>query len=351
VCTAALLAAGFTAAQETPAPPKLAASRVSERVYAVLQPAGLRFDDCNSSVVILEDGVLVVDTQNSLAGARAVIAEVRKITPKPVKYVVNTHWHGDHVQGNAAYRAAFPGVMFIAHSRTREDIEKRAIPDLRKEQQELPGQIEAAEKQLASGLRRDGEPMTDEQKRIQRNRIDRARLRLPGLMEVKDIPLPDVTFDENLTLHDGPREIRLLHLAGHTDGDVAIFLPQEKVLLTGDLLDDMPYTGHGSPAALVKTLRSMAALEWEAMIPGHGSVRRGKEHLELVAATFDSLVQQVDAAAKSGKSLEETRKSVRLDAFREKLTAGDDLALRHWNGFIPAAIERAFEQAGGKKSP
>jgi glyoxylase-like metal-dependent hydrolase (beta-lactamase superfamily II) len=324
--------------------------KVSERVYAVTQPAGLRFDDSNAGIVLLDDGVLVVDTQNSPTVARAVIAEIRKLTPKPVRYVLNSHWHGDHVQGNSAYREAFPGAIFLAHQRTREDIEKRALPDLRKEQAELPGQIEAAEKQLASGLRRDGQPMTDEQKRVQRNRIDRAKLRLLGVLEVKDIPLPVLTFDSGITIHDGAREIRLLNFPGHTDGDVAVFLPQERVLLTGDLLDDLPYTGHGSPAALVKTLRSLAALEWDAMVPGHGSVRRGKDHLELVAATFESLVAQVQKAAADGASLEDARKRIKLESFQEKLCAGDDLALRHWNGFIPAAIERAWQEATGKKN-
>jgi glyoxylase-like metal-dependent hydrolase (beta-lactamase superfamily II) len=352
LCATALALAALVAvagAQQEAAPPKLEIRKITERVYAALQPAGLRFDDCNATIVLLEDGVLVADTHGSLAVARQVIAEIRKLTPRPVRYVVNTHWHGDHVQGNSAYRQAFPKAIFIAQRRTREDIEKRALPELREEQKNLPGQIEAAEKQLGSGVLRNGQPMSDEQKRIQRNRIDRAQGRLPGLLEVKDISLPELTFENTLTIYDGAREVRLLHFPGHTDGDVALLLPAERVLVTGDLLDDLPYTGHGSPGALVTTLRAMAALDWDVMIPGHGSVRRGKEHLELVAAAFDSLVKQVQEAAKQGASLEDTRKRVQLDAFREKLAAGDDLALRHWNGFIPAAIDKAWQEATGKK--
>jgi cyclase len=346
-----LLCAGAFAAQ---APKReLRVVPVADGVYAVLQPADLRFDDSNSAVIVTSEGVLVVDTQDSPATARLVIAEIRKLTSQPVRWVVNTHWHGDHVNGNRAYREAFSGVEFLAHVHAREDVEARAIPELKGELENLPGEIDAAEKQLAGGIRRDGQPFTDEQKIVQRSRIDRARIRLEGLRQVGEVVPPDVVFEGSVTLHRG-REIRLLHFAGHTRGDLVVYLPREKVLITGDLLDDMPFTGHGSPAGLVKTLRALDGLEFDAVIPGHGRVRRGaeaREHLRAVAETFDSLATQVRQCVGQGLSLEDTRKKVDVSAFRERVTGGDPLTVRHWNGFIPEGIARAFEEAGGKVPP
>ena len=346
----AFLLAALVGGAAAPSQQQFTVQPVAPGVYAVLQPAGSRFDDSNAAVIVNADHVIVVDTQLSPGRARAVLAEIRKLTDRPVRYVINTHWHGDHVQGNMAYHQAFPDAVFIAHRATRADIVKRTIPDHREQLEQLPGQIEAAEKQLASGLRRDGQPLTAEQKQILANRIERVKASLAGLREVTGFVLPEVTFQESLTLYSGERSVRLFHRLGHTQGDAVVFLPQEKVLITGDLLDDMPFTGHGSPAELVKTLRAFEQLDFEVMIPGHGSVRRGKEHLRAVADTFASLVEQVQAAAREGLSLEDTRKKVNLDAFRDKVTGGDDLAVRHWNGFIPAAIERAYQEATGQEA-
>ncbi len=328
------------------AQPKIEIKKVADGVYAALQPAAQRFEDSNSTIILLDDGVVVVDTQESPATSRAIIAEIRKVTDKPVRYVVNTHWHGDHVQGNQAYREAFgPGVEFIAHRTTREDIEKRAISELKEQIGNLPQQIEQSEKQLAAGVGRDGKPLTDDQKQQLRGRIERYKLYLAWRRDVTEWVLPTAVFDDTLTLHRGGRTIQLMHFAGHTRGDVVVYLPGDKVLITGDLLDDLPYAGDGSPAALIKTLHSLEHLDFVTMIPGHGAVRQGKEHLGLIVSLFESLVAQVESAARAGLSLEDTLKKVDIDSFRDRVTGGDEVARRYWNFFMGEAVKRAYQEA------
>jgi cyclase len=338
-----LFAAHAVAAQE-----KTEIRKVAEAIYVALPPAALRFDDATSTIILLDEGVLVVDTQTSPVTSRAIIAEIRKLTPKQVRYLVNTHWHGDHVQGNAAYRDAFPGVLFIAHANTRRDIEARAIPSWKEDVQGIPAQLQKAEENLAKGLGIRGQQLSAEEQRLQRGRIERGRAQLARLQEVKEFVLPTLTFEDSLTLIRGGREIRMMHFLGHTQGDVALYLPAEKILISGDLLDDLPYTGHGSPAALVNTLKEFAKLDIAWIIPGHGTPKQGREHLDKVLALFESLVAQVNDAARAGLSLEDTRKKVALEKFRAYFTP-DDVAGRYWNGFIPAAIERAYNEATGKK--
>jgi glyoxylase-like metal-dependent hydrolase (beta-lactamase superfamily II) len=334
-----LLAAALGAGEET----AIEIRAVAPGVYAALQPEAGRFDDANSAIIVTGEGVVVVDTQTAPAGARAVLARVRALSDEPVETVVLTHWHSDHVAGSSVYRDAFPGVRLLAHRNTREDIVARAIPDHREELETLPGRLEAAEQQLVTGLRRDGGELTDEQRQQLREAIDRRRAHLERVREV-ELVLPDAVFDERLTLYRGDTEIRLMHFPGHTRGDVVVFLPRERVLISGDLLDDLPYTGHGSPAALVETLRHLERLEFDHVIPGHGRVREGKAHLRRVAELFEALVEQVAAARVAGRSLEETRAQLDVSAFREYFVT-DAAAERYWDFFIPEAIGRAWEEA------
>lgn len=326
------------------AEPELELREVAPGVYAVLQPTEGRFDDSNSAIVVTGSGVVVVDTQVAPDGARAVLARVREISDLPVDTVILTHWHSDHVGGSSVYREAFPGVRLLAQRHTREDIAARAIPDHREELETLPGRLEGAEQQLVTGKRRDGGDLTDEQRRQLRAAIDRRRAYLERIRDVEFV-LPDEVFEEHFTLYRGDTEIRLLHFPGHTRGDVVAFLPRQRVLISGDLLDDMPYTGHGSPAALVATLRELASLDFDYVIPGHGRVREGRAHLEKVTGLFESIVDQATAAREAGRTLEEAKEQVDVSAFREYFVT-DAASERYWGFFIPEAIGRAFEEAG-----
>jgi len=326
--------------------PQLTVHRVAEGVYAVTHAAERRFDDSTATVILLDDGVLVVDAQNAPGTARAVIAEIRKLTDKPVRYLVDTHWHGDHVQGNRAYREAFPGVQILAHRNTREDMVKRGIPALKEDLETIPKNIARWQLMVDTGKQPNGQPVTDAQKEQLRGRIERTQANLAQLQSVGEIVLPDATFADTLTIFRSAGEIRLLHFLGHTRGDVVVYLPKQGVLVTGDLLDDLPFTGHGSPAALVETLDALEKLDWQVMIPGHGGPRQGKDHLHQVRALFASVVQQATESAKAGLSEEAAVEKANLDSF-EKYFVTDDVSRRYWGFFMVEAIKRAYQQAKG----
>ncbi|HEX2205969.1 MAG TPA: MBL fold metallo-hydrolase, partial [Longimicrobium sp.] len=116
----ALLPIALSAPSSPPDPAGFDVERVADGVYAVVrrEPAGLWFE-ANNAFVVGDDGVVVVDANFSVAATREVIAAIRRVTPKPVRYVVNTHWHDDHITGNRAYRDAFPGVEFVGHATAR----------------------------------------------------------------------------------------------------------------------------------------------------------------------------------------------------------------------------------------
>ena len=325
---------------------------LAEGIYAAVAKPMVPVN--NAVVIINSDDVLIVDTHASPASARALVAQIKTLTDKPVRYVVNTHWHTDHILGNRAYFEAFPaGVEFISHHTTREDIQTLALKQVPVTLEFLTRFIATAEKQLVSGLDEHDRPLTEEQKLRLQAYIETHKPSLEELREIQFI-LPTLTFERSLVLHRDGRPIHILYFfKGHTRGDVVVYLPREKVVVTGDLLTTPQlYVGSTSyPAQWVKSLRALALLDFEHVVPGHGRVHQGKDYLRLITQMLEALVEQVRAAIEQGLSLEDTRKRVELGAVRARLTGGDpkkkewfDQALAFQNN----AVQRAYEELSGK---
>jgi cyclase len=345
----AILAVSILASFAPAAAAQVDYKQVAPGVYAALQPFAKRFNDSSSTIIIGEDSVIVVDSQTTLTATRGVIAQIRKLTDKPVRFVINTHWHGDHVQGNQEYRAAFPGVQFIAQANTREDMSQRTSAELKEQVEKLPAQIEQYKQMRDTGNLPSGKPLTEDQKKLVQMRYEVFSSQLPDLQKTH-IVLSDITFEQSMVLWQGTRELRLMHYAGHTRGDLVVYLPAEKILITGDLLDDMPYTGDGSPAGLIATLHDLDKLDFASVIPGHGPVEQGHDHLRLVTQLFESIVTQVQAAVTAGLSLEDTKKKVDLEKFRLALTGGEEHGNRAFDGFIRGdAVEKAYQELTAAK--
>jgi len=328
---------------------------VAAGVYAALgrRDAPMRIG-CNAVIIVNQGDILIVDTHMTPAAAHALQAQLKSLSDKPVRYVINTHWHSDHVQGNQAYFTPFPGtVEIISHQSTREDILKKVIPSAQESLQRLPGQIAQLEEQLSRGRDAQGNPLSETEKQRLQMQIAQSKSYLEELRQMQ-ITLPTVTFERRLVLHksspQGEREIHLLFFGkAHTCGDVVVYLPKEKVVITGDLLTSgLPFPRDSYPAAWVEALKALAELDFEYLIPGHGPVQQGKEHLQLVTAIFESLVTQVRAAVSRGLSLEETKKSVSLEAFRQRITGGQKQMDSVFDQRIAQTIERAYLELTGK---
>jgi glyoxylase-like metal-dependent hydrolase (beta-lactamase superfamily II) len=320
---------------------------VADDVYAALKPEPLRFNDSNSLVIVNERDVVVVDAQAGTADVEKLIAEIDRRIGKPVRFVVNTHWHGDHTQGNAAYLDAYPRVDFIGHRTLSEDVPNRAGQAIDEQIQAYVDAIARAEEMVSSGVGPDGEPLGAEDAEALPGRIERARVTVESLRTTRFVS-PTVLVESGLTIYRGDREIRILHFRGHTRGDLVVHLPRERVLAAGDLLDDLPYGGHGYPAEWIESLRAIRELEFDTLVPGHGRVRRGREHFDRVLAMFEAIVAGAREAAAEGLSLERARERIDLSAHRDELVGEDEIAGRAFDEFVPATIERAYLEARGE---
>lgn len=345
----ALVCATFAAAQNGPRlETKLDVHEVADGVWAILQPEAQRFNDSNSIVIDLGQELLLVDAQADGSHVQEIITWLRDALGKPVRYLVNTHWHGDHVQGNALYRQAYGnGLLIIGHESLRDDVPGRAAPahvDQVKRYQEA---ITLATARFMQGVDREGNALDAAgAAKLEQDIID-TKKHLEGLRHASFLA-PDVTFRERLDLHRGGRTVELHHFRAHTRGDTVLYLPKEKILVTGDLLDALPYGGHGYPGAWIETLETLESFDFETMIPGHGRVFQGKEQLREILALVRSIVAQTKEAVAAGKSLEETQEAVDLSRFRESLAGDDAVAQRNFDHFMPETIARAWKEAKGE---
>jgi len=213
---------------------------VADGVYAAIAKPAYK-PNCNAAIVILDDSVLVVDTHSKPSAARGLIAQIKALTDKPVKYVVNTHFHWDHYQGNQAYPSSWPaGLEIFSSEGTRESIEERGIPRVRRELVTMPQEIQKLRGQL--------EKASDAK---QRDELQSNLRQAEDLAELKSmqVTLPTMTFDHSLILHRKSRTVEVLWLGkAHTDGDVFVYLPKERVIVTGDALHGWtPYMGDSYP--------------------------------------------------------------------------------------------------------
>jgi glyoxylase-like metal-dependent hydrolase (beta-lactamase superfamily II) len=300
--------------------------------------------DGNSIVVVNDEDVFVVDTHINPAAARAVIARIREMTDKPVSHVINTHWHDDHTNGNHAFRQAYPEARIVAHRATVSSLqgEWQAMEDQRREvyesvrDEDLMAAAEAVEPedpQRAIGIR------------LFAAYRDALLPELPGL----ELVYPDVVFDEGMTFQREGRRIELRWMGrGNTDGDMVVWLPDDAVLITGDMLvAPIPYAFDSPMVDWMATLGRVAELPAAVVIPGHGSPQRDGTYLRRVIGLLERTVEGVRQAHAEGVAYEALAEAVDLIAHERQFTGGDPARLYAWRSyFLEPGLKSAWASLG-----
>jgi glyoxylase-like metal-dependent hydrolase (beta-lactamase superfamily II) len=218
----------------------------------------------SSSLFIVNDNdVFLVDTNITPEATRRLVNDIKTITDKPIRYVVNTHWHYDHADGNQVFG---PEVQIIGHQNERTEILGGVLKNrIAQEFQTVGMQID--------NLRKQASTETDAAKKKQAD--DRATYLATYLDQLKEtVPTPpNLTFEDHMTIFRGDREIRLLYLGrGHSDTDIMVYLPKEKIICTGDFFEG-PGTGalnFGFHDEWANNLEKLKAIDWDIDVPGHG---------------------------------------------------------------------------------
>ena len=308
---------------------------LGDGLYAAIrrEPAGL-LEHANSLVIVNDLDVVVVDSQMTPSATRELIRAISKITTRPVRYVVNTHWHDDHMFGNAAYAAAYPGVEFVSSADTRDDFETLGRDNRRQFVAALPGEMELLRRHLESGtalnwreLGSDGPPLDDATRRSLASSVEQAVQFLAEVSGTATVS-PSVTVDTQMVLVRGTREIRILCIGqGHTRNDVVVWLPKEGVLASGDVVSAItPMASATADLAIwARALDRLIALGPRTIVPGHGAVQSGDALLHRTKALLGAVLDRTTAAYRPGATLAEVRRDVQLDDLRRAWSAADPM--------------------------
>ncbi len=271
------------------------------------------FFGANLVVIVNDKDVLLVDTGTTPRSARALVADIKQLTDRPITTVVNTHWHYDHTDGNSIFA---PEVQIIATDYVRQQLATFDVlhnePFRTSTATAGPTLIASFQKQIAAE--------TDPAKKaaLQKKLADTQAAQKEfehDKTEIKPTP-PNVTYTNKLVLHRGAREIDLLFLGrGHTAGDTVVFLPREHIVCTGDLMESrIAYMGSAYFAEWLTTLDALKRLDFRVDLPGHGAPFTDKGLISEFQSFLRDLLVQAAKLRAQGVSADDAAKRVDMTA-------------------------------------
>jgi cyclase len=325
---------------------KVSMKQVADGVYLFnVTPYGDVGMSGNSVAIVSDDCVVVFDSTATPQTATTVLNEIRKVTDKPVRYLVNSHWHWDHWGGNEVFLDAFPELKIITHEKTLEQL-KTVEPKWNDQglKEGLPAYLKDFEQRIADAKSKH----TSETEIKNMEELLAADQNFLAQKTSLKKTYPNVTFSDSMDIHPTGREIQILHARAITVGDTYLYLPKEKILVTGDiLLSPFPFAiGGAYPADWIKTLQHFAELQPNLVIPGHGDVQN-VDFIKNNLAMFQSALEYVKEAKSKGLSLEQAQKSVALknDALGRKLGITDPDVLQEFKSyFLNVFVSRAYRE-------
>ncbi|MDF1530246.1 MAG: MBL fold metallo-hydrolase [Sedimenticola sp.] len=280
--------------------------KLAEGVYAYTAEG-----DPNTGIIIGDDCVMVIDTQATPDMAQDVIRRIREVTDKPIEYVVLSHYHAVRVMGASAYNPK----QIIASQATYDLIVERGQFDFDSEVGRFPRLFQGVES-------------------------------VPGLT------WPTLTFESSMTLWMGKRRVELMHVGrGHTKGDIVVWLPEEKILFSGDLVEfgATPYTGDAYLTDWPQTLANVRALGAEKLVPGRGDALTTPETVEAAISGTQDFLNQMFESVKKGRSEGKALNEIYTETYQVlKPKFGDWVIFEHC---LPFDITRAFDEAGDYPDP
>jgi len=284
--------------------------KIADGVYYATA-TGSMVTGSNNVVIIGARDVLVVDTGTSPAAARAFVEDLKLLTAKPVRFVVNTHFHYDHTDGNQVYAGK---ADIVAHDYVKEAIQNLNVlqrePFKTSQLTNVPNRIETLKKQIAEAKDAQAKDRLQQQLKV-------AQEGWEQLKEIKPTP-PNVTYSKKKVLDLGGREVQLLFLGrGHTNGDTVVFLPKEKIVCTGDLMESqIAYMGDAQFDEWITTLDALKKLDFETDLPGHGAPFKDKGLITAFQGYLRDLIKQASALRAQKVSAEDAAKKVDLTAYK-----------------------------------
>jgi cyclase len=340
LAVAALAGVAWIQAQTPARPLAHRFEKLADGVYAAL-PNGTVNVVSNSTVIINDTDVVIVDAHATPAAARALIDDVKTLTPKPVSYLIDTHYHWDHAHGNQAFVPI--GAQIIGHEYVRQMLLTNTLESrsYRSFVDPVPAQTENIRRQLAVETDPAKKPAIEQRLKVQEAYAD-------ALKEITPTP-PTMTYATRMSMFRGSREIQLLFLGrGHTGGDTVVYLPKEKIIATGDLVvGSLPfmYMGDGFVNEWPDTMEKILQIDFETIVPGHGDPFKDKDRIRKYQSYLRDLWKQAGDLKKQGLSSDDAAKRIDLTSHK------DDFPNLTAPGVDPRAMLRMYDVMDGRLTP
>jgi cyclase len=323
-------------------------TKLSEGVYEIEHRQG---GGGNTTVIIGDRQVFVVDTCFLPSAAWEDIAQIRQWTNKPVSFVLNTHFHNDHNFGNRIYMDAFPALTIVAEMETKKEMDRFGPGSLRREEKDSYGIQKILQKMLETGKTQDGSVLSEEDKKEVGEMLARRPAMIEELRKVT-FQSATLTFDHDFSIDIGNREVQVKFLGrGNTPGDAVAYLPNEKIIVAGDLVTHpLPHVFDGYPAEWSQTLQKLAQLDADTIVPGHGPILHDKTYIYLLRDLLQSAVDQMNeklrqTAPAMFQTVEDVKGGVDLSAFRQRFAGNDKELGAAFDDVAARLVKLVFDEA------
>lgn len=329
---AAAIAAAATLLPAAVAGAPVSAERIAEGVYFLAgEDIGDLYVDGNTVAILTADGFLVYDTGARPSRAKEMVANLKKISRAPVRYVINSEWHPDHCTGNAVFKKAYPGAEIVSTDATRDFIRATSHSMRNVLSDAVARQEEAAASPGAAG---DPDVLA-------------ANKAFIAEFTAAEIALPTLTYTGEMTLRLGSSEFRLLTLDGDARGIAAAYVSQLKILLAGDaVVYPLPYTPNSfAIGAWRRSLERIRELELDIIVPGHGPVMRNDDYVDLLIAFIARVEEGVAAALADGVKTADLATAIDLADIKARFIALDPANKEQFDDVARDLVRRAAQEA------
>ena len=315
-------------------------SKITNHVY-IAHPGHVKRINSTSTIIVGRNFLTVVESQTDVFMATALIRGIRqRISKLPIKYLIFSHFHLDHILGAEAFLRENPALIIIAHQNTAEHIALHGTDEQASWVSTIRQKSIEAE-QLAVSAK------TEQNRKYFIQASNELGAYYSDVQSSAIVP-PNLTFRDSLNLFDGGLQVQLAFLgAGHTSGDILVFIPGDKVLVTGDLVHDYePLFWDADPDSWVRVLEKLKQIDFEYFVGGHGDMHEGKEIVWAWQGYIRELITKTKAAIQEGLTLETFQKEITTETFPslqngygERIQKFRTGYMEYWTGSLIDAIK------------
>jgi len=335
-CTAANAGTdGFARVTETLTP----------RVHAVIRPVAINAPyEGNSIVIEQSDGLVVVDAGGAPPAGEAIVRQIKSFSAKPVKYLVYTHYHGDHNLGAGAFLKAWPDVVIVSTAATKASMTGKPMDYIKTYGKDYTGELayaktQAADTKLAPEIRAGWQQFLDVGDSI-----------VAGYSDLKAYPATR-TFTDRFDIPDRETPVQVMFLGrANTDGDAVIWVPSERVLCAGDIVvSPIPYAAASYPAEWIGVLEKLKGFDFAWLVPGHGEPMRDRAYVDKVIAALEDVRAQVGPLAAKGLPTADIAKQTNFETLKSDFAGNDPWKRFLLNAFfLGSIVKNAAAEARGE---